>query len=437
MRTINLDKIIGESKFNKFFLGVFLLGFCVLLFDGYDQGVYGASLPNLMKDTGIGAPMFGLIGSYTLYGMVAGGIIFGMLADKIGRKKAMMIGVSFYAVFTGLMGFGNTVTEFSIYRVLAGMGLAGVAPVTVAAVSEYSPLTKRPALVTICTAGVPVGTIFSALIGMVILPAFGWRPMFWIGFIPLLMVVIVYLYFPESMDTLLKNGEKNKIRKILKEANPEYVPAQDDQFVTDAPKLTKVPFISLFQKDLAANTILFWIMFGSAMYTFYGIITWLPKIMMQAGYPLGSSLRFMLTFSLGSIPGVLIAGPVAHKFGYKKAIVIYTLIPAILSLVLSNKISASFFLAILFVLGIGVYGAVGLIYAYVASIYTTAFRATGLGWGSAMGRAGGSLGPLIGGLLVAHNASVATNFVVFAFVPLVLCAIAVILTKDITKISKT
>ncbi|AHF11419.1 MULTISPECIES: MFS transporter [Dehalobacter] len=343
MRTINVGKMIGDSKVNRFFIIVFMVGMSILLFDGYDQGVYGVALPTLMMDTGISAKVFGLIGSNTLYGMMIGGIVAGMLADRIGRKKVLILGIIVYALFTGLMGFGKSAAFFSVCRIIAGAGLAGVVPITVALLTEYSPFVHRSKLVTISTLGIPIGTMISALIGMGILPVYGWRPMFWIGFIPLIFVVFVSFSIPESMDRLIKYNKLEKISETLTKVDPAYIPAQEDKYVVDSGNLNQAPFLSLFKNGLVQKTVLFWIMFAMVFFTHYGIITWLPKLMVQAGYPLTNSL--MLLFFMGS----------------------------------------------------GVYGIISLVYLIVTLNYANSFRATGLGWTSAMGRFGGSFGPLVGG----------------------------------------
>ncbi|WP_282432368.1 MULTISPECIES: MFS transporter [unclassified Dehalobacter] len=223
MSTVNVLKTIGQSKMNKFFVIVAVLAFLGLLFDGYAQGVYSTSLPSLIQDTGIEPTVFGLIGSYTLYGMIAGGIIFGMLVDKIGNKKVFMLAIGFYAMFTGLMGTATTVWQFSLYQVLTGMGAAGIAPVTFAMLAEYSPLKNRIQLINTTTLGMPLGRMLSTLAGMAILPSFGWRPMFLIGFIPLILIVFCIFYLPESMQKLIKDDKREKIQKILKLVAPEYI----------------------------------------------------------------------------------------------------------------------------------------------------------------------------------------------------------------------
>ncbi|RJE48509.1 hypothetical protein A7K50_09660 [Dehalobacter sp. MCB1] len=429
MSKVNVSKLIGSSKMNSFFALVAILAFLGLLFDGYDQGVYGNSLPALMKDTGIAPTVFGLIGSYTLYGMMAGGIIFGMLADRIGNKKVFMLAIGFYAVFTGMMGTATEVWQLSLYRVLTGMGIAGIAPVTFALVAEYSPLKNRVNLISATTLGVPLGTMFSALVGKAIIPEYGWRPMFLLGFIPIVLIFICAAYLPESMQKLIKDGKRDQIQKLLKKSAPEHTPGADEQYEVDIKPSERGSFLSLWKDGMAVNTILYWVIMALCMFIVYGLITWLPKILMGAGYNLGSSLTLMITFTLGAIPGILISGPISNKIGLKNTLIVYSVIPALVVLLLMLKLNITLVSVVLFILGAGMYGLMGLIYVFVSVGYPLAFRGTGLGWSSAMGRFGGSFAPIIGGMLIAQKASLMTNFLIFATAPFLLIMICVVVSQ--------
>lgn len=433
MSTVNVPKTIDQSKMNRFFVIVAVLAFLGLLFDGYAQGVYSTSLPSLIQDTGLEPTVFGLIGSYTLYGMIAGGIIFGMLADKIGNKKVFMLAIGFYAMFTGLMGTATTVWQFSLYQVLTGMGAAGIAPVTFAMLAEYSPLKNRVQLINATTLGMPLGRMLSTMAGMAILPSFGWRPMFLIGFIPLILIVFCIFYLPESMQKLIKDDKREKIQKILKSVAPEHTPSIDEQYETEIRPSDKGSFLSLFRNGMAVNTILYWLIMALCMFIIYGLVTWLPKMMMGAGYNLGSSLTFFFTFILGSIPGILLSGPLANKIGLKNTLSFYAVVPAFVVLLLMLKLDTILVSIVLFVLGAGMYGLLGLIFTFISVSYPLAFRGTGLGWANAVGRFGGSFAPMTGGMLIAQEASLITNFIVFATVPFLLIMICVVVSQLIAK----
>lgn len=435
-RTVNVNKVIGDSKFNKFFLLVFTLTTLALIFDGYDGAVYGISLPVMIKETGISTATFGFIGSWGLYGMVIGAILFGMLSDKIGRVKTLIISIAIYATFAGLIGICNTALTIGICRTLSGVGLAGVGPVVISLVSEYSPNSHRNLLSSLSTIGVPIGNMLSPLAGIFLLSVIGWRPMFFIGLIPLLLIPFIQRYLPESMEIYLKKGDKKSIQKQLQRADPEFVPNEDDIYRTnlsDSGYTKKGTFSSLFKDGLAYNTILFWIQFALVMLGNYGMITWLPQIMVTMGYSLKQALGLMIVFTLSTIPATYIAGKLSKKYGFRKIIIIGALLFTVVAFAITYTHNM-----ILFVIELILCGATGSImfgmtYPYITLSYPISCRGTGIGWATAFGRFGGSFGPMIGGILLANKVPVEVNFFVFALSSLLVAFIA-FLTKDKTQI---
>jgi len=139
MRPINVARIVDQSKFTHFHgLVVFWCSF-IIVFDGYDLVVFGTIVSSLMEEWSLTTVQAGAIGSYALIGMMFGAFIFAPLADRIGRKNVILFCVTLFSIFTGLIAFSGSPTEFGIYRFIAGLGLGGAFPVTVALVTEYSP----------------------------------------------------------------------------------------------------------------------------------------------------------------------------------------------------------------------------------------------------------------------------------------------------------
>ena len=139
MNSVNVGQVIDESKFNRFHASVlFWCAFCIV-FDAYDLVVFGSVVPILMDEWSLTANQVGALGSYALVGMMLGALIFGPLADKLGRKNIILFCVALFSLFTFLIGFANGVTEFGTYRFIAGLGLGGVMPNAIALMSEYSP----------------------------------------------------------------------------------------------------------------------------------------------------------------------------------------------------------------------------------------------------------------------------------------------------------
>jgi AAHS family benzoate transporter-like MFS transporter len=434
MRTVNVGDVIDKSKFNRFYLALFLTLLFSLIFDGVELGIYGTALPVLIASTGISSTVFGFIGTLSQYAMMLGGMCFGMLSDRFGRKISLIICVLFYSAGTGMFGFSNSPVEFGFWRMIAGFGIAGVAPICVALVSEYSPVKNRVTLTTLVTVGPPFGGMLAPLLGLAFLPSGAWRALYLIGFVPLILIFFIIKYVPESMERIVK-GDKCLAGRVLKKADPGFVPAPDDEYVTNtSAKPKKAALATLFKDGMLRNTLLLWVSFISLTFSLTTINTWLPKLMTDQGYPLTNSLLFTFTFALGSLPAIAISGWVVNRLGYRKAIITYLSITTALVLLMLVKTSAAILYITLFFTGGGLYGVFGLMYSYTATSYPAAYRGTGIGWAGSIGRFGASFGPMIGGLLIAANASMANRFMFLIIACLlVAAAICITFTEEITQ----
>lgn len=161
MNTVNVNEVIDKAKFTPFHFKVVFWCLIIILFDGYDLAINGVTLPLLMQDWGLSAVQAGMLASTALAGMMFGAMMFGTLADKIGRKKVIMICVLLFSGFTFAGGFASNPTEFSVLRFLAGLGIGGVMPNLVALTSEYAPARLRATLVTTMFSGYAVGGVMA------------------------------------------------------------------------------------------------------------------------------------------------------------------------------------------------------------------------------------------------------------------------------------
>lgn len=434
---VNVGKVIENSQFNKFFLVTCIISLFALMFDGFSQTVFGTALAAQIADTGLSPNLFGFIGTTTLYGMTAGAVIFGVLGDKIGRKTTIIIGIIGYCLTTGLYGLSNSPLMFGILRTLTGVFVIGIVPSILAQTLEYAPVKIRARMGLLTTLGVPIGTVLCSLLGIYIVPAFGWRMLYLISFIPIILAVVVYLFYPESMETLVKRGDKAAIRKILVKADPEFVPNENDEYYTEGTKQqSKASFSGLFKQGMAKNTILFIILLACAFFATYGLVTWLPKLMISAGgYPATVSLQFLFSFVLGSVPGIMLGSKMVYKLGYKKSICAFSSMGAVMSLILTMKPGFLVTCVLLFLIGAAIYSITGLLYSYLGSNYPNSIRSTAFGWTNGMGRFGGSFAPVVGGLLLTYQVSFPMSFIIFAFIPLMIAAILILFTEDFTELS--
>ncbi len=153
------------------------------------------------------------------------------------------------------------------------------------------------------------------------MPKFGWESIFWFAGFPLLLLPIMLKQLPETTSYLIRTGQKEKLIATLSKVSPESTFNLNDEIVEVKTQETKVPIIGLFKEKRALSTVMFWIAFFSCLLMVYGLNTWLPKLMIEAGYGLNSSLGFLIALQGGAIIGTLIIGRLCDQYGSKKMLV--------------------------------------------------------------------------------------------------------------------
>ena len=426
MVKVNSTEIIANSKFNKFHLGLLIWSFFIIAFDGFDLVVYGTVVPVLIEEWNLTSVEAGAMGSYGLFGMMFGAIFFGTLADRIGRKNVIAITLILFSLFTFLCGFADTPTLFSTFRFLAGLGLGGIMPNVIALLTDYAPKSMRSMIVSIVLCGYSVGGILAPLLGILVMPTLGWQSIFWVAGLPLLALPLMYKQLPETASHLIRTGKKEELFATLSKVDPSITFNKNDEIVELQTTGTKVPLIGLFKDNRALSTIMFWIAFFSCLLMVYGLNTWLPKLMIEAGYALNSSLGFLIALQGGAIIGTLIMGRLCDKYGSKKILVPMYASGAIALTLLGFGGNMFVIYLLVAIAGAATIGSQNIVQAYVSQYYPANIRSTALGMASGIGRIGGMLGPIMGGFLLSITLPIHMNFIAFA-IPGLIAAIALAL----------
>ncbi|WP_420390184.1 MFS transporter [Marinobacter sp.] len=426
MRNIDVNDVIDNATFNKFHWKVLFWCTLIIIFDGYDLVIYGVVLPILMDQWNLNPYVAGLLGSSALFGMMFGAMGFGMLSDRLGRKKVIITCVVLFSVTTVINGFATTPWQFGILRFIAGLGIGGVMPNVVSLMSEYSPARRRSTLVALMFSGYAVGGMMSAGLGIWIVPNYGWEIMFYLAAVPMLMLPFMLKFLPESVAFLMAQKREGEARDILTQVAPlKHINEQD---VLRVPPTTdsKAPVLELFRDGRAMSTLMFWVAFFCCLLMVYALGSWLPKLMSNAGYALSSSLMFLMVLNVGAIIGAVGGGWLADRLSLRSVLVSFFILGSG-SLVLLGYESPMWFLYTLVgIAGATTIGSQILLYAYVAQYYPTSIRSTGLGWASGIGRNGAIVGPLLGGALLAMALPHQMNFLALA-VPGAIATVAIAL----------
>lgn len=419
MHSVDVNESIEKSRFGGFQWGVVAICGLLLVVDGYDVFIAGTVLPTLINEWGLTKPEAGILQAWALFGMLFGALIFGSLADKAGRRTGVLISFVLFTVATFCTGYAQDPTQFKIARFLAGMGCGGLMPNAVALVSEYSPKRLRGTMVALMFSGYSLGGMVSAGLGIFMIPAVGWRPMFWIAAIPLLFLPLIWWKLPESLGFLIKRGEQDKAKAILaKLTDSPPLAAQQTLIVTDS-KGGKASLPELFRHGRSLQTLMLWTAFFCCLLLVFLLSSWLPKVMQEAGYAERASLLTLFSLNFGGMVGAIVGGRLGDRFGLPKVVVAFFVAATISIALIGYSLPVAALFTLVFVAGATVIGTQILLYASVAQLYDLSVRSTGLGWASGVGRIGAIVGPTLGGVLLAKELPLQQNFLIFAMPALV------------------
>ncbi|MFD2363331.1 MULTISPECIES: aromatic acid/H+ symport family MFS transporter [unclassified Arthrobacter] len=395
---------------------VVALCWLLVFFDGLDLFIYGAALPDMLADKGLGITpsSAGDIGSVATFGMLIGALCAGIVTDRIGRKKVLVLCCVLFSVASGVCAIAPDVTTFGSARLVAGLGLGGLLPTAIALVAEFAPAGRRNLLIGVLMTAHQAGGIAASTLGIWLLEDFGWRIVFLIGVLPLVVAVpFVMAYMPESLAFLISKGRSQAAEKVSRKFGIP-VPAVEEK-VAGAPR--GAALAQLFTRGRRSVTILFWLTSFAGLLLVYGVSTWLPSLMRSEGYNLGSALAFLLVINGGGIVGMLVAGRIADRFGPVRVAAIWFALTAasVYSLGVHLPLAATY--ALVFAAGVFLFSAQTMVYAAAAHVYPTSSRATAIGWTTGIGRFGAVFGPWMGGQLFAAG-NQGWGFSIFAFAAL-------------------
>lgn len=401
-----------------------------LIFDGYDLVVYGTVVSTFLRDPShVGAvtpAIAGALGSYALIGVLVGALLAGSVGDILGRRKVMLFAYAWFSIGMGITALTTDTTLFGVMRFVTGLGVGALVATTGALVSEYAPKGKKNLCNAIVYSGVPLGSLLAAGLAILLLPIIGWRGMFLIGALPLITLLpLAYFKMPESVAWLAARGRLDEARAISLRTGVD-LPSSEPAAVVAAQPLAngKAGFAGLFGPGYLLPTLILGSMSATGLLLVYSLNTWLPELMLRAGFNAKGSLSFLLVLNGGAVIGALLGSRVADRFGPKLVVAGCFAIGAAAIALLTLELPLAIRLAGIAVVGLGTSGTQTLIYGFVANYYRTNVRGAGVAWCAGFGRMGGVGGPLLGGFLISGGFALNSIFYILA----ALAILGVILT---------
>lgn len=356
--------------------------------DGFDLVVMGAVIPTLKEsgDLGFTAASLTTASTVGLIGVGIGAALIGPVTDRIGRRTTLIACIAWFSVFTIAVAFAPDVTTFITLRLLAGFGLGACLPIALTYMSEHAPSGSNGKAVTRVMTGYHVGAVLTALLALWVIDAWGWEAMFVIGGVAgLLVLPLMWAKLPES-ETFLEAREQ--------------------------PSAT---FADVVRGSYLRVSLGLWVASFMGLLLVYGLNTWLPVMMGEAGYSIKAGTTLLLLLNLGAVIGLVVAGTISDARGNKPTVLAWfglaALFLALLSIKMQNEILVY---AAVLLTGIFVFSAQVLVYAFVGHLYPPEIRGTALGLAAGVGRVGAIVGPSITGALVTAGIAYPWGFYVFA-----------------------
>jgi MFS transporter, AAHS family, 4-hydroxybenzoate transporter len=431
----NVTAVIDAARVSPYQWMVLAIALVTAMFDGYDTQGIAYVAPVMAKQLGISPAQLGPVFSAGLLGLTLGGITFGMLADKIGRRQAIIWPVVVFGVFSILTPMAHTLQGVIVLRLLAGFGLGGTLPSVTAYVLEYSPHRMRALLVNSTGGFFAFGSIVGGVLANALIPTWGWQSTFYVGgIVPLLFLGIVIPFLPESVRFLLLSGKAmERVASIMQKMVPDRKFASSARFALE-PRLAGITVKHLFTDGRALGTVLIWIAFIMNLFVLVYIIFWMPTLLREVGQPLDVAIRATIFYSIGGIVGGLTVGWIADRVGSLYGVLACAYVGAAVFITIAalSMQDTTILIPALFMTGFSINGGQPSLNTISGIYYPTAIRATGIGWALGIGRIGAVVGPLVGGLLVGAHFS-EPSVILANTIPAVVAAIAIVALRATVK----
>ncbi len=409
-RAANLISRLERMPLNKsLYAAIATLAWCYIL-EAFDLGLIGQAVAVLKQLWNLDSSAVGILGSCSTAGVIIGTAFAGKLADKYGRKRILICGTFIFTFFTLIGAFYENYHWIVFTRFIAGLGAGAVFPQPYLMISELSPAKYRGRLVGACNAILGVAYILPAGCGAYALQNLSleaaWRVPFIVGGLPVLTLILIHKYLPESPRWLMLHGRFDEVRDMVMRFEKSCGIAHDDNYVdpdilaslrhsSERRSTRKISWTTIFRPPYLSRSLMCYGLYSVTLITWYVVMVYLPTIISNHGIALSSAVALVAVFNIASATGSFAIGPVADKFGRRPATTLFIGI-AIVSFLLLPSTESRIGLLVLGWLSVcfGV-GTNAIFKVYIAEQYPTELRGMGVGIGEAVCR-------FIGGVLATY-----------------------------------
>jgi len=425
--TTDIQAFINDHPFSKFQWMILALCFVTVALDGFDTAIIGFIASDLVQEWGVQKSDLGPVMSAALIGLAFGALTAGPMADRIGRKKVLVLSILVFGSFSLATAFATNLTQLTLLRFLTGLGLGAAMPNAATLMSEYAPERRRALLVNLMFVGFPIGSSMGGFISAWLIPHYGWQSVLILGGVmPLILAVVLIFLLPESARYLVvKNKSSQQIAAILRRIAP--LPQNADFILQESGQIKEKSALGvIFSPRYAIGTIMLCLTYFMGLLIFYLLTSWLPLLIRETGASVRQASVITALFPLGGGIGVLILGMLMDKLNPNKVVAVgYVLTGVFVCLVGFSTHNLVLMGVMVFIAGTIMNGAQSSMPALAAGFYPTQGRATGVAWMLGLGRFGGILGAFSGAFLMQAELAFQTIFTLLA-IPALLSALALL-----------
>ncbi|MBQ9053030.1 MAG: MFS transporter [Rhodococcus sp.] len=411
------------------------IGICVLLngLDGFDVLVMAFTANSVSAEWGLTGSQLGLLLSAGLFGMTAGALLLAPWADRIGRRKLIIMCVVVTGAGMILSSLSQNEIQLGILRFVTGLGIGGLLSSTNVLASEYSSARWRGLAVSLQSTGFAAGATLGGISAALLIDAWGWRSVFLVGgALSLIILPLVLWRLPESVDFIVTKGGPNALERAnttLVRMGRAPLAALPDTAGTHGGN--KIRFTKLLSPEFRRATLMLWLTFGVLLFSYHFVTNWTPKLMISAGMSESEGISGGILLNLGGIVGTLIFGFLAARFDIRKLLATMTLITSILLAVfVTTTSSLPLVLIVGLLIGVFLNSAMAGLYSSAPRTYPADVRVTGVGTAIGIGRAGAIVSPMAVGSLIDSGWSSTQLYLAVALFMLVAVGAALSLRFD-------
>lgn len=404
-------RFVDRQPFRRFH--VILLGLCILVmaFDAIDLTAMGLIAPALSDEWGIARTALGPALTASIVGTCIGALFGGLLADAYGRKRLLIGTCLSFGVFTLACAFAPSIFWLTVLRLLGGLGIGAASPIANTVASEFAAERYRPLACNSLLIGFTLGATAAGLGASWLIPHWGWRSVLMIGGGMPVLLGLLLLWLPESLQFMVaKRWPEQRIARVLERMEPGSGRLAAHLSPPGTTQATSRP-LAVFDQQYRSGTAALWFVYFLGLVIYYVMTSWLPTLVHSLGFSVTQAAKVMAMFPLGGAFGTLTLGLIMDRLGLVRVISVTYAVAGCMIWLLGAGASNLITLGILvFLAGATLNGAQLSMPALAAGFYPTLGRATGTSWMVSFGRMGGIVGAMAGGLLLESGLGFTTIF---------------------------